>query len=772
MNYEIGNPEMAWLLVAIPVVGLIYLRSRWMNRRARQQFGVPESRTGWLTDFVSASLLASGVALLALACMDIRWGKSTREVPQRGLEVVFALDVSRSMLAQDAKPNRLARAKQQIKDLLAEMAGDRVGLVVFAGEAKQAIPLTKHYHDFQQKLDSVGPHSVSVGGSQLGVAIEAASKAFLSKTNDHKTMVLFTDGEDQESKPVELAQQLHVENGLRIFTVGLGDVTEGARIPDDADRQRQRRQQERFVQHDGQQVWSKLNGRILKQIATESDAAYIPAGTKRVNMADVYHKYIAKVEKAEFGTAKINAFVPRFQWFAFPAFLCLCLHSWLHAGSKPRKTVSAGNARVPSAVNASRSTRHGKTHSKVAQAAAVVLALFPSVALAQSTPAHSDSVAARINAANEMVRKEKATEAIDAYNEIAESSPAHQDELNYNLASAHYRNSDFDAAAALFAETATSSNDQIASKSRYNLGNCHYAKALPLADQQPEAAISELQQAIVHFRSALRLDRSLSNARENLERASKLIKQLQEKEEKEEEKQQKEEQQKDQKDQEQENEQKSDEDDSDSESKPDSQQESDSEENQPDKSQADENQESQPPEDQQSPDKADSNKPEGNESAESGEQPQPSESGEDESNRQDASDQQGDPAQDNTAQEESNSQQDSENSQQAQRSQQPDPQSQSSNESPDASSAAEENKEGEQPPTGDLSAVNEADADDKTKPDNQAHAIGPPNSPDSKMMTRQEALKLLQSVRDRDMIRRFQQRQRQRQRRVPVEKDW
>ena len=333
MNYEIGNPEMAWLLVAIPVVGLIYLRSRWMNRRARQQFGAPESRTGWLTDFVSASLLASGVALLALACMDIRWGKSTREVPQRGLEVVFALDVSRSMLAQDAKPNRLARAKQQIKDLLAEMAGDRVGLVVFAGEAKQAIPLTNHYHDFQQKLDSVGPHSVSVGGSQLGVAIEAASKAFLSKTNDHKTMVLFTDGEDQESKPVELAQQLHVENGLRIFTVGLGDVTEGARIPDDADRQRQRRQQERFVQHDGQQVWSKLNGRILKQIATESDAAYIPAGTKRVNMADVYHKYIAKVEKAEFGTAKINAFVPRFQWFAFPAFLCLCL---LYTSPSPR----------------------------------------------------------------------------------------------------------------------------------------------------------------------------------------------------------------------------------------------------------------------------------------------------------------------------------------------------------------------------------------------------------------------------------------------------
>ena len=184
MNYEIGNPEMAWLLAAVPVVMLLYVRSTWLNRRARQKFGCVEGQGRWFADSVSLLLLSFGVALLALACMDIRWGKTTREVPQRGLEVVFALDVSRSMLAQDAKPNRLARAKQQIKDMLAEMAGDRVGLVVFAGDAKQAVPLTNHYHDFQEKLDSVGPDSVSVGGSRLGVAIKAASDAFLSKTND------------------------------------------------------------------------------------------------------------------------------------------------------------------------------------------------------------------------------------------------------------------------------------------------------------------------------------------------------------------------------------------------------------------------------------------------------------------------------------------------------------------------------------------------------------------------------------------------------------
>ena len=136
------------------------------------------------------------------------------------------------MLAEDATPNRLRRAKQQIKDMVDEMAGDRVGLVVFAGEADQAVPLTSHYDDFKQVLDSVGPHSVPVGGSQLSVAIESAAKAFIGKTSDHKTIVLLTDGEDQESDPVQLAKDLHQQEGVRVFTIGLGDIDRGARIPD------------------------------------------------------------------------------------------------------------------------------------------------------------------------------------------------------------------------------------------------------------------------------------------------------------------------------------------------------------------------------------------------------------------------------------------------------------------------------------------------------------------------------------------------------------
>ena len=733
MNYEIGNPEMAWLLVAIPIVAIVFIRARWLNRKARQQFGAAAGKASWIRDSVSALLLTCGVALLALACMDIRWGKTTREVPQRGLEVVFALDVSRSMLAQDAKPNRLTRAKQQIKDMLAEMAGDRVGLVVFAGEASQAVPLTNHYHDFQQKLDSVGPESVSVGGSQLGVAINAASEAFLSKTNDHKTMVLFTDGEDQESKPVELAKRLHAETGLRIFTVGLGDMSEGARIPDNGAATRRSRT-EQFVQHNGQQVWSKLNGSVLKQIATESNAAYIPAGTKRVNMADVYHRYIASVEKAEFETAKINALIPRFQWFAFPAFVCVLLHIWMGTSSRKRASISASQV--------SKHRRQNAAPSRVAKTAAAALVMFPSVAFGQTDIANVDSIAEQINAANELVRQEKATEAIEAFNAIEEPDADHRDELRYNLASAHYRNSDIDAAATLFSETSMSTNDRIAADSRYNLGNCHYAKALPIVDQQPEAAIAELETARQHFRSALRLDRSLSNARENLERASKLIEQIKQKQD----------------EQQQKNEEQQSED------------QSDSSEEQPEQSESKEN------ESEKNEDSAENEDPSGENQEQSqeqqGEESQDSQDGNSEDSSEDSGD--SNKGKDQKPSDES-SQQPADDPNESQSKQQDSNQSQSqqgTQNEQETSSASEENKTGDEPPEGEVTALNESETDKEADDNDQQSALARLNNEDNGMMTRQEALKLLQSVRDRDMLRRFRQKQRQRSNRVKVEKDW
>jgi Ca-activated chloride channel family protein len=325
MDIQIENlSQLNWLwLVALCLAAVAF--AAVAQRRARTRFAtanligrvLPPYRT--FRRAVGTTFLTAAMAMMVLALADVRWGKVWRDVPQKGIEVMFVLDVSRSMLAEDAAPNRLERAKQQIKDTVDEMAGDRVGLLVFAGDVKQQIPLTTHYDDFKQQLDEVGPHNVRRGGSRLGDAIDAAAHAFLTKSNAHKAMVVFTDGEDQESEPVEAARKAHAETGVRIFTVGLGDFEKGSRIPLESDHH------VNYLEHDGQQVWSKLHGDVLRQVATETDGAYVPAGTKQVNMSDVYHGYIAGVEQTEFDTARINQYEARFQWFLGAGLVLLLL---------------------------------------------------------------------------------------------------------------------------------------------------------------------------------------------------------------------------------------------------------------------------------------------------------------------------------------------------------------------------------------------------------------------------------------------------------------
>ena len=168
--------------------------------------------------------------------------------------------------------------------------------------------------------------------------------------------MIFTDGDDQESEPIAAARKAHEETGVRIFTVGLGDMDKGSRIPVESNDRREIAAG--YLEHDGQLVWSKLNGDMLRQVATETDGAYVPAGTKQVNMADVYHNYIAGVEQTEFETAKINQYEARYQWFLVPALVLLLaeivLTTWpaRDAAAEPcrrgRPSEGAPRKRIPS----------------------------------------------------------------------------------------------------------------------------------------------------------------------------------------------------------------------------------------------------------------------------------------------------------------------------------------------------------------------------------------------------------------------------------------
>jgi Ca-activated chloride channel homolog len=362
MDVHFGNlSQLGWLWI-VAVCGAAAVFAAVARRRALTQFATANlakrvlPQRGSMRRNLATFVALGAIALMIVALIDVRWGKVWRDVPQKGIEVMFVLDVSRSMLADDAAPSRLERAKQQIKDTIDEIAGDRVGLVVFAGDAKQQIPLTTHYDDFKQALDEVGPQNVRRGGSRLGEAIETASHSFLTKSNAHKAMVIFTDGEDQESKPVEAAKAAHDATGVRIFTVGLGDVAKGSRIPiGDEGR-------EHYLTHDGEQVWSKQNGEILREVAKATGGDYIPAGTKQVNMSDVYHGYIAKVEQTKFETARVNQYEARFQWFLLPALVLLLLEVAITTWPTRQAVNEAREARV--ARRESKSGRRNSTQAK------------------------------------------------------------------------------------------------------------------------------------------------------------------------------------------------------------------------------------------------------------------------------------------------------------------------------------------------------------------------------------------------------------------------
>ena len=752
IDLQIGNPHFAWLMAFAVVAVAVSIWAGILRKRALKTFGTTGLERGNRSTFsrlLSTLALVLSIVLLSLALMDVRWGKTTYEVPQKGLEVVFALDVSRSMLAQDASPSRLERAKQQIKDMVDEMAGDRVGLVVFAGEADQTVPLTSHYDDFKQILDTVGPHSISVGGSQLGVAIKAASEAFISKTNEHKTIVLFTDGEDQESEPVKLAKQLHADEGVRVFTVGLGDFEQGARIPDEQSRSPS------FVQHEGQQVWSKLNGRILKEIATETEGAYIPAGTKRVNMADVYHGYVAKVEQTEFETAKINAYVPRFQWFAGAALFFLLIEVWLTSGGNRKR--AARNHRSNSTNSSGRGATTSLAPTAKTAAAIAVLLLLPANGFAQQ----AGSTASKINAANELVRQQKTTEAIDAYNQIDLVAEAgSQSQLDYNLAVAHYRNSDYAAAITLFGEASKSLDREIAASSRHNLGNCHYAQALPLVESEPEAAVEQLEKSIVHYRSALRLDRSNADSRSNIELARKLIKQIQDQKEQEDSKQEQQQQSQD----------------PDNESEQNESEQNESEQNESDQNQEDSQQdsqnnqssESQDSQNQQNEQQQDSSQDAANQNNSS----EPQESDNDTESKSESKGESGDkldeaPESGNEQTgEQTDNQRNQTNPRQSDSNEPGKPEDSQQADTADEQSADKSKQPNPEQMAGELTADNQSKAKEGDESAARLTKTG------DGLMTREEALKMLQSVRDRDMLRRLQQQRRQRIRRVPVDKDW
>ncbi len=270
--------------------------------------------------WIRAAIAALALAVLVLSMMDPRWGMQVEQVQRHGLDAIFVIDVSKSMLAHDATPNRLERAKQFALDASEALEGDRVGLIDFAGVPAVRTPLTLNYAAFRQAVQDLEPKAALRGGSMLGDAIRMASNSFPVEHKGAKAIIVLSDGEDMDSNPVEAARVAFADNGVRVFTVGIGDPRDGARIPLVG-----QDNQSRFLVHEGQEVWSKMNPDSLRDIALAGGGAFVPAGTAQIDMAAVYRDSLGSLDRIDQEAGVIKRQTPRFQWFAGAALLLLIL---------------------------------------------------------------------------------------------------------------------------------------------------------------------------------------------------------------------------------------------------------------------------------------------------------------------------------------------------------------------------------------------------------------------------------------------------------------
>jgi Ca-activated chloride channel homolog len=298
-------------LLALGIVPLLVAFLVWAHRRRERDLAAfvaaallpavaperdPRRRT------IRAALVVLAVLGLALALGGPMWGFRWEEVRRQGIDLVIAIDTSRSMLATDVKPNRLARAKLAVQDLVAELHGDRVALVAFAGSAFLQCPLTLDYGAFAQSLDAVDAGIIPRGGTALTAAIDTSLAAFEGRQGTHQALVLITDGEDHEGAVKEAAKRA-AERGVKIYTVGIG-TTEGELIPAESGYVKDRA---------GQVVKSRLDEEALKQVAVDTGGVYLHAAGPSLGLAELYRDYIDTLEKRALASTLEKRFEHRFQ---------------------------------------------------------------------------------------------------------------------------------------------------------------------------------------------------------------------------------------------------------------------------------------------------------------------------------------------------------------------------------------------------------------------------------------------------------------------------
>ena len=483
MNF--ANPSVLWLLLVIPPALLAFF---WWAGRKRQQL---------LTQFIQARLLPAltvgisarrqqirlgclvlAVAGLILALARPQWGFDWEEVRQRGLDIVVAIDTSKSMLAEDIPPNRLARAKLAALELMQRAKADRLGLVAFAGTAFLQCPLTIDDAAFRQSVEALDVNAIPQGGTALAAAIEEALTAYKEGDN-YKILVLFTDGEDQDSGALEAAEKAAKE-GLRIFTVGIG-TAEGEIL-----RVKNAQGGSDYIRdEEGNVHKSHLNERLLQQIAGATEGGfYLPLRGAKV-IDTLYDQGLAKLPKSQHQEKLVRQYHDRYQW-PLAVSIVLLLVEMLFPERKRESRPKPAVVEKPLAA-----------------------AVIPCIAWFLLWPAQGGA------SPSSALREYKAGQYQQALKEYERLLQKKTDDprLHFNAGTAAYRNQQFEEAAKQFNATLASPDLNLQGLAYYNEGNSlyHLGERNPDPKQRAEA----WEKALQDYQSTMKLNPRDADARFN-----------------------------------------------------------------------------------------------------------------------------------------------------------------------------------------------------------------------------------------------------------------
>ena len=320
--FRFANIELLWLLLTIPFFVAAYIWITLRKRRQLKEFGDAELMETLMPNAsrvrpnIKFSILMVALALLIIAAARPQWGTEERTEKRNGIEAMVALDISNSMLAEDVAPNRLDRAKQMLSKLLDNMVNDKVGLVVFAGDAFVQLPITCDYVSAKMFLNTTKPDLIKTQGTAIGKAIQTCVRSFGERNEASRVIIIITDGENHEDDAVAAAKQAR-EEGIQVMVVGIGKP-EGSLIPMSPGSNNYRKDRS------GNPVVSRLNEEMCREIAKAGEGIYVRCDNTNTAMRAI-QKELDKLGTEEFETQSYTEYNEQFHSFALIALLLLVI---------------------------------------------------------------------------------------------------------------------------------------------------------------------------------------------------------------------------------------------------------------------------------------------------------------------------------------------------------------------------------------------------------------------------------------------------------------